>query len=220
MGLVTRLKSDFLAGLLLLAPLAVTVFVLQFAFNKLLGFLQPIVSATRLAEYTANIEIAAQVLAAVLVVLFIVAIGFLADRSIGERLFGGFDRLVGLVPLVSIIYSGVRQVGNALAERENRYESVVLVEYPREGVYSIGFVTGDAPEAARTIAGGEVYNVFVPNSPNPTAGRLFLVPEGRVHETDLSVRQGLRLVVTTGITSEQEELEELRSGEDVLQSAA
>lgn len=217
MGITRRLKSDFLAGLLLLAPLAVTAFVLQFAFVKLFAFLQPFVETTRLTEYTANIQIAAQVLAAVLLVVFIVALGFLADRSIGQRLFGGFDRVMGLVPLVSVIYSGVRQVGNALAKRESRYESVVLVEIPRDRVYSIGFVTGEAPPAADDAAGGPVHNVFVPNSPNPTGGRLVLVPDDRVHETNLSVRQGLRLVVTTGITSEQQELDELQRGETVLQ---
>lgn len=214
MGIVTRVKSDFVAGLLLLAPLAVTAFVLQFAFQKLFAFLQPLVQTTRLTEYTANIEIAAQVLAAVLLVLFVVAIGFLADRSVGRSLFGGFDRLMGVVPLVSVIYSGVRQVGNALAERENRYESVVLVEIPRRSVFSIGFVTGEAPPAASAAVGEPVHNVFVPNSPNPTGGRLVLVPDERVHETDLSVRQGLRLVVTTGITSEQREFQELQGGEE------
>lgn len=217
MGLVSRFKSSFLAGLLLLAPLAVTAFVLQFAFVRLFGVLEPIVTATRLADYTANIQIAAQVLAIVLIVLFIVAIGFLADLSVGARLFGGFDRLIGLVPMVSVIYSGVRQVGNALAERENRYESVVLVEVPRENVYSIGFVTGDAPAVATDVAGETVYNVFIPNSPNPTAGRLLLVPSARLHETDLTVRQGLRLVVTTGITSDRDEIEELKRGQEPVQ---
>lgn len=217
MGLVSRFKSSFLAGLLLLAPLAVTAFVLQFAFVKLFGVLEPIVTATRLADYTANIQIAAQVLAIVLIVLFIVAIGFLADLSVGARLFGGFDRLIGLVPMVSVIYSGVRQVGNALAERENRYESVVLVEVPRKNVYSIGFVTGDSPAAATDVAGESVYNVFIPNSPNPTAGRLLLVPSERLHETDLTVRQGLRLVVTTGITSDRDEIEELKRGQEPVQ---
>lgn len=217
MGLTARLKGDFLAGLLLLAPLAVTVFVLKFAFDKLFGVLQPVVTATRLTEYTANIEIAAQVLAAVLLVGFIVGIGFLADRSVGQSMFGGFDKVMGLLPVVSIIYSGVRQVGNALTERENRYESVVLVEIPRAGVYSIGFVTGDAPRAAEELAGGPVHNVFVPNSPNPTAGRLFLIPDERVHETDLSVREGIRLVVTTGITSDRRELDDLQRGEELLQ---
>lgn len=209
MGLATRLQSNFVAGLLLLAPLAITAFVLQFAFVKLFGVLEPFVRTTRLTQYTANIEIAAQVLAVVLIVLFVVAIGFLADLSVGQRVFGGFDRVMGLVPMVSVIYSGVRQVGNALAERDNRYQSVVLVEIPRERVYSIGFVTGEAPAPAREVAGETMHNVFVPNSPNPTGGRLLLVPDDRVHETSLTVREGLRLVVTTGITSERDELDEL-----------
>lgn len=215
MGLVTRFKSDFLTGLLLLAPLAVTLFVLHFAFTRLFAFLRPVVDATRLAEYTANIELVALLITAVVMVGFIVGIGALADRSIGRRLFGGFDRLVGFIPLVNVIYTGVRQVGRALAEREHRYESVVLVEFPRTGMYSIGFVTGDAPPAAMVPGNEKVYNVFVPNSPNPTGGRLVLVPESQVYPTELQVGQGIRLVVTTGITSERAELEDLQM-EDIV----
>lgn len=214
MGLTTRLKSDFVAGLLLVAPLAVTVFVLQFVFTKLAALLAPVVREAGLVQYTGNVQFAAQLLAIVLVVLFITLLGLLADLSIGRRLFGGFDRLVGLIPMVSVIYSSVRQVGNALRNRQNRYESVVLVEFPRVGVYQLGFVTGDSPAPAQTIADQAVYNVFIPNSPNPTAGNLVLVPEERVFETDLSVRRGLRLVVTTGITGDEDEFEEFAASPD------
>jgi uncharacterized membrane protein len=204
------LRSSFLAGLALVAPLIVTIVALRFLLNWLTAFIDPVVQGTRLATYTANIEVVAQVLAAVLVVLFITLLGYLAQRSLGERLFGWLDRGVGLVPLVRVIYSSVRQVSNALMQRSNRYESVVLVEYPREGMYVLGFVTGDAPAAAEAVAGGAAYNVFLPNSPNPTGGRLVLVPAEQVHEVDISVRRGIRLLVTTGIAEREAEVEELK----------
>lgn len=213
MDLRTELKSSFVAGLLLLAPLAVTVFVVVTVFGWATGILDPIVRQTRLANYTANVHLLAQLLAAVLLVAFVILVGFLADRSIGRRMFGGFDRLVGLLPLVNTVYSSVRQVGDALTRGESRYERVVFVEYPREGLYSIGFVTGDGPGAADEQAGQATYNVFLPNSPNPTAGRLVVVPESDVLETDMSVRRGLRLVVTTGIADTQAEVEALREEE-------
>lgn len=219
MAPMARLKGDFVAGLLLVAPLAITVFVLQFVFAKLSGLLAPVVQEAGLMQYTGNVEIAAQVLAIVLVVLFITVLGMLANLSVGRRLFGGFDRLVGLVPMVSVIYSSVRQVGNALRNRQSRYESVVLVEFPRVGVYQLGFVTGESPAVASEVADQAVYNVFIPNSPNPTAGNLVLVPEERVNETDLSVRRGLRLVVTTGITGDEEEFEEFAAAPDGVPTA-
>lgn len=199
MGVGTRLRNGFVAGLVLLAPLAVTVFVVQFVFAHVSRALNPLVSATRLTVYTANIQVVAQVLAAVLVVVAIALVGDLASRSVGKYAFGGLERAVRLVPLVRSVYFGVQQVGESLVERRSGYESVVLVEYPREGVYAIGFVTNDSPGSARQTTGERLYNVFLPNSPNPTAGSLIMVPAADVHEVDISVGRGLRLLVTTGL---------------------
>lgn len=210
MGVRRQLRRSFLAGVLLVAPLAVTVFVLTFTFSRLVGVLDPIVQGTRLAAYTGNVELAARLLAAGLLVLAITVLGYLAQRSLGQRAVSAFDRLIGIIPVVSVIYTGVRQVSNALVDRNVSYDRVVLVEYPHRGVYSIGFVTGDAPAVASEIAEQEVYNVFTPASPNPTTGRLVLATDDRVHETDMSVRRGLRLLVTTGIADSEEGLRELR----------
>ncbi|WP_435196287.1 DUF502 domain-containing protein [Natronomonas sp. EA1] len=208
MDLRTELKGSLLAGTLLVAPLAVTVLVLRIGYGYLTGVINPVAKAAGLARYTANVELAAQALAVVLILLGITLVGFIAQRSLGRRLFGGLDRAVGFIPLVSVIYTSVRQVADALGTQESRYEQVVLVEYPREGIYSVGFVTGDSPGAAERIAGEDVYNVFLPNSPNPTAGRLVLVPASRVHETDLPVRRGIRMLVTTGMADTEEELQQ------------
>lgn len=211
MGLGKVLRDSFVAGVALIAPLVVTVFTLRFLVNWLTTFIDPVVQGTQLAQYTANIHIVAQVLALAIIVLTIVVLGYLAQRSFGQRVFSWVDRGIGLVPLVRTIYSSVRQVSNALMERSNRYESVVLVEYPREGIYALGFVTGDSPEQVETIADQDVYNVFLPKSPNPTGGNLLMVPADQVHQLDMSVRRGVRLLVTTGIAERQEELAELQN---------
>jgi uncharacterized membrane protein len=215
MGASRAVRDSFIAGLVLLAPLLVTIIALRFVLGWLTGFVDPVVQGTRLAQYTANIEIVAQALALVLVVFMVTILGYIAQRELGQRLFGIFGRGVGLVPLVRVIYSSVRQVSNALLERSNRYESVVLVEYPRDGVYSVGFVTGDSPDEVLSVAGPEVYNVFLPNSPNPTAGRMVMVPDDQVHEVDISVRRGIRLLVTTGIAEAEEEMAELQAEADL-----
>lgn len=211
-----QLRRSFIAGVLLVAPLAVTVFVLVFTFSQLVGILDPIVEGTRLAAYTGNVVLAAQLLAAVLLVAAITVLGYLAQRSFGQRAVNAFDRLIGIIPVVSVIYAGVRQVSNALVDRNVSYDRVVLVEYPHRGVYSIGFVTGDAPAVAREVASQDVYNVFLPASPNPTAGRLVLASADRVHETNMNVRRGLRLIVTTGIADTEAGLRELHDEADEL----
>ncbi|MFB1063285.1 DUF502 domain-containing protein [Natrinema sp. H-ect4] len=205
MTLSSRIKSSFVAGLILVAPLAVTLYILRFLVNWSLQFVTPVVRAAGLAQYTRNVEVVAQLLAVVLIVAAIVLLGFLAQQSVGRHLFGNIGRLVNVVPLVSTIYGSVRQVADSLVERKTGYESVVLVEYPREGVYMIGLVTGESPRTVEDVAGQDAYNVFLPNSPNPTAGRLVLLPEDQVHEIDMSVRRGMRLIVTTGMGDEREE---------------
>jgi len=205
MRVSTALRDNLLAGLVLVAPLVVTVFALRVLFSWVSAAIDPIVESTRLASYTANIEIVAQFVTLLAIVLLITLLGYVARWSVGERVFGGIGRLVNFLPLVRTIYSSTRQVANALVERQNRYESVVIVEY-REGFSVIGFVTGEVPGPVQATMDEPAYNVFVPNSPNPTGGRLLLVPESRVQEVDMSVRRGIRTLVTTGIASEEREL--------------
>jgi uncharacterized membrane protein len=194
-----RLKNSFVAGLILVAPLAVTLFVLRVLVNWALQFVNPIVARTGLIQHTANIELAAQLITATLIVVAIVLIGFLAQVSVARQLFGNVGRIVNVIPLVNTLYTNSRQIINALVDRETKYESVVLVEYPRTGLYSLGLVTAQSPDQIEAVTDEATYNVFLPNSPNPTAGRLVLVPESQLREIDMSVRQGMRMIVTTGM---------------------
>ncbi|MEF8882816.1 MAG: DUF502 domain-containing protein [Halapricum sp.] len=202
------LRNSFITGLVFVAPLVITVFALQFLLGWLTGFVEPVVSATDLAQFTGNIDLLAQVLALAILLVLIVLVGFLAQWGVADRVFGGFDRVFGLIPIVRVIYTGVRQVTNSLSQSGDRYESVVLVEYPRDGVYALGFVTSQSPEPVQNTI-GEAYNVYLPNSPNPTNGHLAMVPASDVHELDISVRRGIRLMVTTGMAETRAELEEL-----------
>ena len=214
MDIRTELRNSFVAGLILVAPLAVTVVVLQFAFTRLAGVLDPVVEGAGLTSFTANIHPLAQALAAVIIVVLVTLLGFLAQRSGGERAVDAFDRLVSLVPLVSVVYTGVRQVSDALTERDTRFQRVVLVEYPRLGVYSLGFVTGDGPEVADEVSGESTSIVIVPHSPNPTVGHLIVVPESTLHEIDMSVKRAIRLLVTTGVAESADDLERLQQEVD------
>ncbi len=196
-----------MAGLILVAPLAITLYILQILVSFSLQFVNPLVDRLGLIETAANVELAAQVLAVVLIVAVVTALGLVAQWSIGRHLFGNLGRTINIVPLVSTIYGGVRQVATSLVDTGSQFERTVLVEYPREDVYSIGFVTGEGTEAFDEATGDRAHSVFLPNSPNPTAGRLVMVPESEIHETDMSVRQGMRMIVTTGIGSEAEQVD-------------
>jgi uncharacterized membrane protein len=208
------LRNSFIAGLILIAPLVITFVVLQFLLGWLTGFVEPLVSATNLSQFTGNIEYLAQLLALVVLLALIVLVGIVARWGVADRLFGGFNRLIGVIPMVRVIYASVQQVSSSLSSSGSRYESVVLVEYPRDGIYAIGFVTAESPDPVQTIT-GEAYNVYIPNSPNPTNGHLAMVPESEVHEIDMSVRRGVRLMVTTGMAETSQDLEALESSVDM-----
>ncbi|WP_135667587.1 DUF502 domain-containing protein [Halorhabdus rudnickae] len=208
------IRRSFIAGVFFVAPLIVTIVALRLLIGWASGFVNPIVEATALSQYTANITLVAQAITAITLVLVVTILGYLAQRSIGQWLFAWFDRAFGLVPVVSVIYTSVRQMTHALRNRENRYENVVLVEYPRDGVYSIGFVTAESPESVQTVA-GEAFNVFVPTSPNVTGGRLLLVPKTDTYDVDISVRRAIRLLMTTGMAEDQTGIERLAEATDV-----
>ena len=204
MSVSDAVRRSFVAGLILIAPLVVTVYVIRTLANWAVQVIDPIVASTRLANYTGNDQFAAQVVAILAVLVAIVLLSYVAQRNVGRQVFGNVGRVVNVIPLVNTIYTSVRQVANSLVDRDEAYESVVLVEYPRGGIYSIGLVTGDSPVDVPAFDREPVYNVYFPNSPNPTGGRLALVPESDLHETDMSVRAGMRLLVTTGVTEDGE----------------
>lgn len=208
-----RLRNSFITGLILIAPLAITILVLQFLLGWLTGSVEPLVLATDLSQFTRNIEYLAQLLALVILLAAIVLVGMVAQWGIADRLFGGFGRVIGVIPMVRVIYASVRQVSNSLTSSGSRYESVVLVEYPRDGMYAIGFVTAESPDPVQATI-GEAYNVYIPNSPNPTNGHLAMLPESEVHEIDMSVKRGVRLMITTGMAETSEDLEALEAEVD------
>ena len=196
-------RNSFVAGLILIAPLAITLYLLQILVGFALNFIDPIVAQTDLASYTANVELVARILAVALIILIVSVLGFLAQRSVGQQLFGGLGRAVAVIPIVRTIYSTVRQISSSFSNKDTAYDSLVLVEHPREGLYSIGLVTNESPRGVNEVAGSTVHNVFLPSSPNPASGRLVLVPEEQLHDVDMSVRQGMGLLMTTGAKSSE-----------------
>ena len=197
------IRNSFVAGLILIAPLAITLYVLQILVGFALDFIDPIVAQTDLASYTANVELVARILAVALIVLVISVLGFLAQRRTGQQLFGSLGRTVAVIPIVRTIYSTVRQISSSFSNKDTAYDSLVLVEHPREGLYSIGLVTNESPRGVNEVAGSTVHNVFLPSSPNPASGRLVLVPEEQLYDVDMSVRQGMGLLMTTGASSSE-----------------
>lgn len=210
MNVSEQLKRGFITGLALVAPLFITIVAFQLLFSWLRGVIDPIVEGTRLTTYTGDIPYLAEILALAMLVLVVILLGHLAQRSVGAYFFELVDRGLSLVPVFSVVYTGVRQVSDALMSQQSRFDRVVMVEYPRPGLYALGFVTADSPTPVSQAVGEPTQNVYFPNSPNPTNGHMALVPERQITPLDMSVTRSIRLLVTTGIAESQEEVDELR----------
>jgi uncharacterized membrane protein len=214
MTLANRLKSGFVAGLTLVAPLFITIVAFQLLFSWLRGIIDPIVVGTGISRYTGDLPYVAELIALVLLVLAVTMLGYVAQQRLGEIIFGLMDRGLARVPVFSVVYTGVRQVADALTSQQSRYERVAMLEYPRDGLYAIGFVTSESPVSVEDETGEETYNVYLPGSPNPTQGKFVLAPETELTELDMSVSQGIRLLVTTGIAEDRQGMAELQAEVD------
>lgn len=193
-----RVRTYFLAGLLTLMPLIVTIGILSWLFNVLDGFLGPYIYDW-LGRPMPGLGLIATI-------ALVFVIGVVTTNIIGRRLMGAVDEALHRIPLVRSIYSMTKQVSDSLLQaRTVAFQQAVLIEYPRRGLYQIGFVTGkiEGPLQDQLVAkaGDRLVNVFVPATPNPMSGYLVLLPERDVHVLGISVQDGLKLVISGGLAA-------------------
>ena len=222
------LRNNFFTGLAVILPAIITIIIIRLLIGSLIRnlnsfVLNPVVEVIRPHLFPALDQAIFQHLVkgiVFLIVLFIIVfliilIGFATRIILVRRFFSFWERLLFKIPLISKIYLGIKEISNAfLGKGRAVFRSVVLIEYPRKGIRSIGFVTGKARGEVRSKTGEEVLNVFVPTTPNPTSGFFLLIHEEDVVYLDMSVEQGMKLVISGGAVApryEQAELKEHQS---------
>ena len=137
-------------------------------------------------------------LALALAALLITGVGVLAQYYIGKRMIEWLDTLMMSVPVLNKFYGAIKQVNEAFAGNKDSFKTVVLVEFPRPGSYSVGFITSETQGEILARAGKSLVCVFIPTTPNPTSGFLILVPAERVTKLDMSVADGLKYIISLG----------------------
>ncbi len=183
-----HLKNRLTTGILVLIPIYVTWLVLRFIFETMDGILAPLV------EEMIGIRIPG--LGVIMTLLIVYLVGVVSMRLFGQQLLGAIDVFLSRLPIVKTIYSTFKQISETFAlSTRSTFKRVVVIDYPRVGVKAIGFVTGSFP----TEENQPLINVFVPTTPNPTSGMLVILPESEVFETNISVEEGIKLVVSGGI---------------------
>ena len=199
-------RATFLAGLLVVVPFAVTLWVIITIIGFVDAWIKPEWIAAGMAYYPdvlpqSNGRPPGLGVVAALVVVFTLGLG---TRSyFGRAIIGFYERLLARVPVLSIISGAVKELLEMLVSRnDGAFQKVVMVEWPRKGLYSVGFQTG---ESFVTVEGeGRLVNVFLPTTPNPTTGFFFMLPADRVVFTDLTVEQGFKLLMSAGLVPPSE----------------
>ncbi|MFN3235106.1 MAG: DUF502 domain-containing protein [Gammaproteobacteria bacterium] len=193
------IRRYFISGLLVWIPIWVTLLVIHFivtALNTLYVLLPKRFQIdTYLGFHVPGVGI-------VVTLLIIFATGIFAANFLGKRLVKLWDMLVSRIPVISVIYSGAKQVLDTIfSPKGQAFRKVMLIEYPRQGLWSIAFQTGTGgKELNEKIADGEeVVTVFVPTTPNPTSGFLIMVPVSEAYELDMTVDQALKFVISLGV---------------------
>lgn len=192
------LRNAFLSGVMLLAPLFVTCWVFLLLFENIGGFFRPLLQSF-VPEQFRNYDILWNILATVLAIVAITLLGYLSRYVLGKYFGGLAERFIQTIPGVNSVYNTVKQlVATFSTQNRTLFNKVVLVEFPRKGVRTIGFLTGKTQGEAQARAGQELWPVFVPTTPNPTGGYLLLFPKDEIIELEMSVGDGMKFVISGG----------------------
>ncbi|WP_299559236.1 DUF502 domain-containing protein [uncultured Sulfitobacter sp.] len=209
-GLIGRLRASFLTGLVVIAPVGLTMWLIWTVVGWIDGFVLPLVPRgyhpDRLIQDYFGLDPEMQInvrgVGLIIFLLFTIAVGWLAKGIIGRSLIRFAESLVERTPVVRSIYSGIKQISETIfAQSDRSFEKACLIQYPRPGVWAIGFVSTAAKGeiAQKSDPSGEVLSIFVPTTPNPTSGFLLFLPARDVIELDMTVEDTAKLVISAGL---------------------
>ncbi|MEN8684060.1 DUF502 domain-containing protein [Marivita sp.] len=199
-GLIARLRSSFLTGIVVIAPVALTIWLIWTLMGWIDGFVLPLVPGRFNPEQFIGINLRG--VGVIFFLVFTVFVGWVAKGLIGRSLIRFAESLVERMPVVRSIYSGVKQIAETIfAQSERNFEKACLIQYPRKGIWAIGFISTDArgEVANRAETMGKLISVFVPTTPNPTSGFLLFFPEEDVVELDMTIEDAAKLVISAGL---------------------
>jgi len=189
-------KRYFITGLLIWIPLVITIWVIALLISTLESFVPTFLSSQSLFGYRIP---GFQV---VLVVAVVLLTGLLGANFIGRAMVDRWEQLLGRIPLVRSIYNSVKQVSDTvLSSSGQAFREAVLVQYPRQGSWTIAFLTGVPSGEVADRLGGDYVSVYVPTTPNPTSGFFLMMPRQDVHVLDMSVDAALKYIVSMGVVA-------------------
>lgn len=190
-----KIRRIFLTGLSVLVPIVITIWIIIWFILKVDSLFRAPVQAVTGRSFVG--------LGIFLTICFIFITGFLATNFIGKKIIHNLERTVLKIPIISALYTSIKQLIDTVFYQKKRkaFKSVVLIEYPSKGIYTLGFLTAVAPAIIEGEAGKKLASVFVPTTPNPTSGMFIMVPYNDIRNIDMSVDTAIKLIVSGGILS-------------------
>jgi len=202
--LLRRFRNYFLSGLLVVVPIGLTIWIIWGIFVFLDTWFQDLLVYYELNEplKTGGWFIPQHGVGFILTILIIGLLGFTTQLYIGRKFFDLVDLLFLRIPFISSLYKGLKQISEAImGKRRQFFEQVVLIEYPRKGLFSLGFITAQDGGRIKPVLEKRLVYVFLPTTPNPTSGYFLIVPEEECIPISLSVEDGMKMVISGGMVA-------------------
>ncbi len=199
-GLLARMRTYFLTGVVVTAPFGIT-FLLVWQF---ISFLDTRVESLIPAQYNPEnyLPFSLPGLGLIVTIAFLTMVGMFTAGFVGRAIVRMGEQLLARMPIVRSVYATLKQIfQTVLAQSSRSFREVVLIEYPRRGIAAIGFVTGPTQGEIQDRSDEELVNVFLPTTPNPTSGFLLFVPKSDLIHLDMTIEEGIKLVISGGIVT-------------------
>ncbi|MFV0491961.1 MAG: DUF502 domain-containing protein [Pseudorhodobacter sp.] len=207
-GFIAWLRSSFLTGLVVVLPVGLTLYLIWTVTGWIDGFVLPFVPSgyrpEALMRYYLGEEYVYNIrgIGVIVFLLFTILMGWIARGIIGRSFIAGAEGLVDRMPIIRTIYSGLKQIAETVfAQTDQNFEKACLVEYPKEGIWAIGFISTRAKGeiAAKFPEHDEILSIFLPTTPNPTSGFLLFVPADAVRMLDMTIEEAAKLIISAGL---------------------
>ena len=211
--LLARLRGYFLAGVLVTAPVAITLasawWFVGFVDSKVVPLIPERYNPDVYLKDIVGFEIGLPGLGVVVLLVLITLIGALTAGFVGRYVVHLGERVLARMPVIRNVYSAIKQIfETVLKQQSTAFRQAVLLEYPRRGIWAVGFITGNTEGEVQTLTKDDMVNVFLPTTPNPTSGFLLFVPKKELVNLSMSVEEAIKMVISAGIVTPPYRLQE------------
>ena len=194
-SIFSKLRNNFIAGVVVLIPIGITLYLTLFIIKFSSKIIPKEINPNNYLPFDIpGLEI-------LIAVIIITLIGWLSLSFLGKKFFELFNNVLRKIPILRTIYSAIGQMTESFTKTDNKQKSVVLLEYPRKGVWAVGFATKENTGLIKKKVNEDLINVFVPTTPNPTSGFLLMVPKKDLIYLDISFEQASKFIVSAGTTN-------------------